>query len=150
MKKWKTEINLWASMPDGTKVWFKDIGGNIWTLISDPTWYQNCTYVVNDNNAEIIKQFHDDASKVEYFNIIEDRWEQTSCKNVGCTRTSIGAVGHKYRIKPEDVYYYIWEKLKMDGGISISNPISDNHAESFGYTSDGWRKIESSKRTWND
>ena len=46
-------------------------------------------------------------------------------------------------------YYYQWEKL-YEGSIITSNYITDNRAESGGYTSDNnlWRHMESSKRTW--
>jgi len=143
MKKWADEINLWSSMPDGTKVWFKDIGGDTWDLISDPIWYQNCTYVVDDENAEIIKQWYDDASKVEYYNVSEERWEQTSCTDASSIRYGLDK-GHKYRIRPDEpVYYWQYEKLKLDGEIASTNYMSDEHAKRFGYEASGWRKIES-------
>ena len=149
MKKWKQEIDLWSSMPDGTRVWARLTEHKSWSLNKYSNWDEETLYVVDDENAEIIKQWYDDKSKIEYSFQNGSSWYGTTCTTIESIRANI-QTGHKYRIKPKDVYYYIWEKLKVDGGISISNPISDNHAESFGYTSDGWRKIESSKRIWDD
>jgi hypothetical protein len=50
----------------------------------------------------------------------------------------------------EPVYYYQYEKLQHDGGISISTRyLSDASAKHYEYTEvNGWYKIESSRRQW--
>ena len=149
MKKWKTEINLWSSMPEGTKVWRCGMLTG-WVLQSEPLWEKEYIYVVDDDNAHIIKQWYDDASKLEHLESGSGIWHETTCATVGGIKKHI-LKGHKYRIKPDElIYYWQWEKLKTDGEITLSNHLSDKHAKSLGYESDGWRKIMSSKRVWNE
>ena len=55
-----------------------------------------------------------------------------------------------YAYEEEPIYYYRWEKLYRDGRINTSDLVTDEHANICNYKRDGWRKIESSKRTWED
>jgi len=48
------------------------------------------------------------------------------------------------------IAYYRWERLSSKGKILVSNLVSDKYAERHKYKKDGWIKIESSKRTWDD
>ena len=50
----------------------------------------------------------------------------------------------------EPTYYYRWEKLYPDGRIGISDLVTDEHANTCNYEKYGWRRVESSKRTWED
>ena len=50
----------------------------------------------------------------------------------------------------EPTYYYLWEKLTRNGSILTSSHITDKYAEKHNFENSGWRKIESSKRTWED
>jgi len=146
MKKWATEINLWASMPDGTEVWEQTILSE-WNLVKEPVWAKHYIYVVADNNAEVIKQWYDDKNKLEY---LEENGSWTQSKaSIERIRENL-LDDYEYRTKPQEIYYYIWEKLRLNGEISISNPISDDYAKSSGYENDKWRKVISSKRVWDE
>jgi len=48
----------------------------------------------------------------------------------------------------EPIAYYRWEQLIMNGSILTSSHITDKYAEKHNFENSGWRKIESSKRTW--
>ena len=50
----------------------------------------------------------------------------------------------------EPTYYYKWEKLFNDGNIWSTNWMTDEYAERGGFKALGWRKIENSKRTWEE
>ena len=50
----------------------------------------------------------------------------------------------------EPTYYYQWEILLSTGKVKVSDFMTNKYAEKFKYEKDGWRKIESSKRTWED
>ena len=149
MKKWKTEIDLWSSMPEGTKVWRYGILTG-WKIQSEPLWEKEYIYVVNDDNAEIIKQWYDDFSKIEMYYTGPAEWLPTTYITLIDIRKSIKS-GSKYRIKPSEptYYYYVWERLKY-GAISTSESVSDECAEDRGYPTEGWRKIISSKRAWDE
>ena len=65
-------------------------------------------------------------------------------------------VSHTYEKTWEDydyvetISYYRWERLSSKGKILVSDFMTDKYAEEFKYEKEGWRKIESSKRTWED
>ena len=50
----------------------------------------------------------------------------------------------------EPTYYYKWEKLQTNDLILTSNLVTDKYAEKHNFKAEGWVKIESSKRTWDN
>ena len=149
MKKWENEINLWSSMPDGTKVWARHQNGAEWSCMLHPSWDKNYIYVVDDTNADIIKQWYDDMSKVECYDNNSCTWCKTT-STVKELRHNI-VDGLKYRIKSDEpTYYYQWEVKSLDGSIVISSFVTDSYAENYKYKEEGYRKIISSKRIWED
>ena len=58
---------------------------------------------------------------------------------------------YTWKIKQDEpTYYYRYERLD-DGMIAQTSLYSDEYAKEYKYTEEnGWRKILSSKRTWDD
>lgn len=54
-----------------------------------------------------------------------------------------------YRAVKKIIYYYQWEKL-IDRRIVTTEYVNDKHATLANYKENGYRKIEGSKRTWED
>ena len=50
----------------------------------------------------------------------------------------------------EPIYYYKWEKMYTYGEIWATTWMTDEYAERGGFKTSGWKKIESSKRTWEN
>ena len=48
----------------------------------------------------------------------------------------------------EPTYYYRWEKLEDENSILTTPHVTDKFAKGMQYSELGWRRIESSKRTW--
>ena len=56
-----------------------------------------------------------------------------------------------WRIKPDVTYYYQWEKINTNNdSIMTSQSITDERAKETEYSEGGWRRIDSSKRTWEE
>lgn len=51
-KKHEKEINLWASMPEGTMVWCKRKNDKHWGLMKSPGWFKDNHYVIANDKAE--------------------------------------------------------------------------------------------------
>lgn len=62
-----------------------------------------------------------------------DVWEDIKCEE----------------LKP--TYYYKWEKLNIYNDlIETTNWVTDTYAEKYNFKTTGWRKIDNSKRTWEN
>ena len=133
--KHKDEIIRWANAKQGTKVWSK-LSNKKWLLVNSAQWNPNNIYIIDDEYAELRKASAD--GKIiqykhgsEWFDTLTDSWE-------------IAIDISKYRVKPDELtYYYQWEKL-VGNDISTTNSTSDDLSNS------GWKRVESSKRVWND
>jgi len=54
-----------------------------------------------------------------------------------------------WKILEAPEYYYQWEKQETEGLITITQFfMTDSKANLKGFIRDGWRRMESSKRTW--
>ncbi len=139
----KKEIERWANCPDGTKVWVRGNGDSKgWFLFEsiDVIWNKNFIYIVDDEYAELRKA-EADGKTIQMSN--RDRTDWVDWDKPSYTRPAI-----EYRIKSEDIYYYQWEQLNENQDvIEISNFINSKMGNLL--KSDGWRRIESSKRTWD-
>lgn len=105
----KDEICRWSKCKDGTKVWYrvKESKDKKWRKIRVPSWKEHNYYVIDDEWAEIRKQFIDDKSKV----LVKSNksWIVTELDNVsefgkGCYTVE------KYKIKPECLYQWIYRE----------------------------------------
>ena len=55
------------------------------------------------------------------------------------------------RHKKLEPTYYKWERLHINNElIETSNFVTDAYAEKYNFESNGWRKIENSKRSWEE
>ncbi len=145
----RKEINRWAECPDGTNVWSKNASRG-WFLFEpvDISWLPSCEYVVDDEHA-IYKKAQIDGRNIEVY---QGEWYDISKCNAAAQNFRLTPADKYYRVKDDDpVYYWQWEKLdREDGCIMVTSPYTDERANYHGYqVNDGWRKIESSKRTWN-
>ncbi len=140
-----SEIVRWANSPDGTKVWnrHKNSESKFWYLVEEPRWHKDRIYIVNDEYAELRKA-EIDGKTIEY-NSIGGEWYSTHKKlNWNYPITD-------YRIKPDEpIYYWEWEIKEKDGIIRTSLFMTDNYVSETRFVENGWRKVESSKRTWED
>ena len=142
------EIIRWANSPDGTRVWCKEQYTNHqWILTNNAKWFTTQIYIVNDEYAKLRKAQTDGK-------IIQTSDELTA-GGVQWSDIPNFFPMYKYpvdtfRIKPDEpIYYYQWEILSSDKQrIITSHHITDEYAE-IEYKHEGWRKIESSKRTWD-
>lgn len=101
------EICRWAKMPDGTNVWVKDIAIGKWELTDNPKWLAERIYIVDDEHAELCKQFIDDKSKVE-FNDRKKGWIPTIANSFREFTTLLYGREDLYRIKPKINYLWCW------------------------------------------
>ena len=140
--KHEKEIIHWAKSPEGTKVWVKPLSGE-WFKINNVSWDKDITYIVDDEYAELRKA-QADGKTIEY-KPIKGEWEYLEYPEWN-------KAPQTYRIKTDEpTYYYQWEKLYPEGRIITSEYLTDETADYDGYkVSEGWRRIESSKRTWED
>jgi len=116
----------------------------------EPAWVPNRIYRIKDgitpeqflkHHKEILAYW--DGKKIEYCNKSEEEWKNTDYPS--------WHLENRYRIKEKSIYYYQWEKLTGNGNtIETLGYATDEYAEDYNYTGKGWRKIETSKRTWND
>ena len=97
--KHKNEIIRWAKCPDETAVWYRTEDAN-WAKSRYPLWNINTIYIVDDEWAEIAKQFIDDKSKIEFH--VGHHRKSTDASNVHILRK--GYID-KYGIKPDVTYY---------------------------------------------
>ncbi len=138
------EIKRWADSPDGTKVWkkFNNLDKE-WLIAHNPFSESDTIYIVDDGYAKLRKA-QIDGKAIEYYH--HHIWVEalTDAWNIA---TDIS----KYRIKPDEpIYYYKWETCIKNIIIKTSDSVTDNEATKRGYHRDpNWRKIESSKRTWD-
>ena len=144
--KHEKEIKRWGECKDGTAVWYKTEYTN-WAKTTNPLWSIKTTYIVDDEWAKIAKQFIDDRDKVEFYD--GHHWSRTLASDVHTVRKEFV---RNYRIKTDEpTYYYQWEKLYPKRRIVTSEHLTDETADCDGYkVSEGWRRIDSSKRTWED
>ncbi len=139
IKKYKKEFEHWlCSGSVLVKVIYNT--GSKWAEIqSDYAWENTeALLVVNDKYVELRKAL---AEGKTMQNIGSGQWLDLDFPMFSEDIT-------RYRIKPnEPIYYYQWEQLQ-GATIWLSNHITDKQAEQdlVGI----WRKIESSKRTWEE
>jgi hypothetical protein len=68
-----------------------------------------------------------------------------------CINIPAWDINNESKAKEEPTYYYQWEAVsKYRECIILSQYVTDEYAEEHDYVKDGWRKIESSKRTWDE
>ena len=142
------EIIRWANSPIGTEVWFKgkSKGKNCnWLKMRMPNWLEDTYYVVDDEYTEVRKAFYDG-------NQIQINKGNSYCESWIDMSNSTFSLGAKYyRVKPDEpTYYWRWERLSNDGVIGLTDYITDEYAENNRIVEQGYRKIESSKRTWEE
>ena len=130
----------WANSKEDTKVWIKQDRGDWFLSANNIAWNKDNQYIVNDGWAELRKAEAD--GKIIEARLTPDIWSEHDLNE--SFRPSY------YRVKPDEpTYYYQWEKLYPEGRIITSEYLTDERADYDGYqVGDGWRRIESSKRTW--
>jgi len=97
----RDEIIRWANAEKGTQVWYK-YNTNNWSIVQKPVWADDVEYVVDDEWAEIAKQFIDDPSKVEYHSPYRYAWVTTEHTDIHDLRKDCV---DDYRIKPKETVY---------------------------------------------
>ncbi len=132
--KHKKEIVRWSNCPDGTKVWTQYKGNSTWGTTLAPLWNPETKHIVDDEYSELRKAEAD--GKVIQSELCGMGWKDRD--NLRFSNSP-----NRYRIKPEPIYYYEWEKLE-GAHISVSKATTEDLDKA------GWRRIESSKRTWNE
>ena len=146
--KHEKEICRWAKHPTKLKVWNKIYAGSPvkqWVLTSSPTWADEWDYIVDDEYAEIRKAYAD--GKTIECRVGIYKWQKL-------TNPYWDFKSEEYRVKPDEpTYYYQWERLDMnnDSVIIVSSIyLTDLEAVNLKYAEQGWRRIDSSKRTWEE
>ncbi len=142
------QIKRWADCPDGTKVWIKN-NTEGWTLLETPMWLPDEVYVVDDEYSDLRKAYLE-GKEIEVY---QGDWYDIGLCNAKAQNFELFPPDSYYRIKSDDpVYYWQWEKLDKDtGGIMITEHYTDKKANYHGYqVNSGWRKIENSKRIWDE
>ncbi len=137
------EIQRWSTTPDGTGVWYRYKNDTKWDKLNAAQvgWHDWCIYIVDDEYAELRKA-EADGKTIQISNRNQTIWSDWSKPGY-----SEGVIN--YRIKPEDIYYYQWEQISENQDvIEISNFLNNEVGDLL--KNDGWRKIESSKRTWDE
>ena len=140
-RKHKLEMQRYASSQEGTEVWYKHDNG-AWRLVSNPFWNEDITYIIDDEWAKLRKA-QIDGKTIERRISIDSPFHIVDIEK--CTMTYID----NYRIKKEPAYYYRWERLTAKR-IQESGLIKENSNLESKLISSGWRRIESSRRTWDD
>ena len=142
--KHEKEIKRWSECPDDTSVWIKEPNEKWWET-DIPGWNPDTIYIVNDKYAELRKAYTEGK-------IIEYRYGISEWKKL--SNPSWNSKIESYRIKPDVTYYYQWEKQtpsQYGKEITISTHMDDEVAKGYGYTIESeWRRIDSSKRTWEE
>ena len=147
----KEEMIRFAKSEEGTTIWWRAKKATDWGIISNTMWYKGFIYIVNDKYAVLRKESADTGRPIQVYNYSSLKWETPTHELQFDVDLAF------YRLEPkedhdyiEPIAYYRWERLSSKGEILMSNLISDKYAEENGYKEDGWIKIESSKRTWDD
>jgi hypothetical protein len=131
-------------LSDGNWEQCKKFNGN-WC---EPNWLTDRVYRIIDDiepkqflkhHREIVAYW--DGKEIEYYNTTLEGWTLSD--------DPLWGLNIKYRIKKEPLYFYQWEKLSNCGRhINVSAYVADEYAKEYKYEETGWRKVESSKRTW--
>ena len=140
-RKHADEIIRFANSKEGTKVWFSHQFQS-WKLTDEPIWSDGSKYIVDDGWAELRKAEAD--GKIIEARLSPDIWSKHIINEEFAPSY--------YRIQPDEIiYYYQWERLEMNNNRLVTSPfyVSDSEAIQLRYKDKGWRKKESSKRTWN-
>ena len=141
-------IKAWA---DGAKIEFKTLN-NEWERVVSPDWIEVINYRIKGGIS--IKSWNKHKDMILSYwegKEIECRLDEKDTWDI--VKKPIFGIHCEYRVKSlEPVYFYQWEKLFDENQIIISNGfITDERAKNSGITKEqGWRKIESSRRTWDD
>ena len=132
-----------ANAPRGTEVWLRNVAQS-WKLTDEPIWSDRSKYIVDDEWSEIRKA-HLNRKTIEF----QDEYDKWVVRNLD---TQVMCDITRYRIKSDEpLYYYQWEKMLSHGAvITVTEYVLDDYAEKNGYKKDGWRKIENSRRTWDE
>jgi hypothetical protein len=127
------------------------IANGKWSLLNgEPSWDNSIEYRIKDGiePKQFLKHYKEiiafwNGESIEYYNEFLGDW-------VPKTDPS-WYINDKYRVKEKPIYYYQWEKLSNDYEcISLSSYITDECAAKNHYVEDRWRKIESSRRIWEE
>ncbi len=151
----KAEIIRWANCPAGTEVWtrHKNSESKFWYLVSSANWNEDRFYIVNDDYASVRKMFTDGKSieaKILWGNK-DDKWSEYTTDDSGNINGFYNGTKMIFRIKPDEpVYYWEWELKEKDGIIRKSIFMTDKYVSGTRFVENGWRKVKSSKRTWEE
>lgn len=104
----KEEVIRWLDAQDGTAVWVKGAGYDVWSKVCNPTFeLKNAIYIVDDEHAELRKQFIDDRSKIEVF--FRGKWTDTEYTDLHDFTYGLNNGISHYRIKhKKPVYEWQW------------------------------------------
>ena len=150
-RKHKEEIIRWANSPRSTRVWYRGIRFH-WYPLANPTWSEASHYIVDDEFAEIRKQFIDDYSKIQ--TVIEGVWEKVKShiyhNSLENFTKMLEANPTKYRIEPttETRWQWLCKDDENNYKVTTSRYKTIEEAQEARVT-DRWkiiRKIEESKK----
>ena len=137
------EIRYWSYKPNDTKVWVRKATHSQWLLVIAPNWLPRYFYVVDDEWAEIAKQFIDDSSKVEHKDI-NNNWAATIAQNIYDLR--LGDIT-EYRIKPkEPVYEWQYSYINPQGIYAITKEFYTPNEVTQEDLNIGFMRFEPSRR----
>jgi hypothetical protein len=103
----KEEMIRFANSPAGTKVWCKSNANGMWGKLKMPSWDENSSYIVDDEFAELRKQFVDDPTQIEWCRELDEEWEVTLLTDLDIFTNRL-FWGYKCRIKPKKVTKWKW------------------------------------------
>ncbi len=108
------EINRWAKLPDGTKVWSRCKSGSAWDKMSCPAFHKDNLYIVDDEFANERMHFLDGVkiqSKILWSDDCPSTWNRewtdfdtNDSNNINGSHNGTKTI---YRIKPTMVKKYL-------------------------------------------
>ena len=131
---------MMKAFKDGTEILRYYDKEEEWEAVEHPRFMVGRLYVINDKHVKERQAFAL-GKRIECRQMFQD-WlpiENPTFSQSICYRVA----------EEEPTYYYKWEKLG-DRCIVVSAFITDEYAKDENFEEEGYRKIESSKRTWEE